>query len=1818
MKRYLFDRNSEHSSCGVGFITHKHSKQTHTLLKHAHQGLCMIPHRGGISADGTGDGAGVNIDISLNFFRKLTKKPSLKLGEFGVANFFYPVDKNQHKIAHQIIVDTLKKYELNVLLWRDVPVNNDVLNKCSAAAQLPIKQCVFAKPKSVRNRASFEHIINLALLDIEQPAFTHPELEGLYPLSMSSHTQVLKNRLNSWEVVAYFCDLTDTSHKIHTLFFHTRFSTNTAPNPVFAQPFRRMAHNGELNTDRKNRLSEAAIARLHNKKVIFPKGQSDSARLDQTLARRVTEDEMDIDVAALAMMPPAWENDHEMPDNVRDMLEYFSLYEEKNDGPAAFIFGDGVKIGARLDRLGLRPLRTVETSDYLAVMSEAGQIDFPHDEVIRRGRIEAGGMVVFNHETKETLYTNQILERLAAEKDYSAILSEARILLSDLPDADVSQFDNSSSLEPAARHVAYSMNQESFKFMLDPMLQTGMEKISAMGYGLTPNALSGIEGGVSKYFSQRFAQVTNPPLDSIREADGMTLRVALGPKPNISPTTNVQLVIPSPILQPQQMVQILEQDKLKIGHIDTLFIPDLKAAKGDETNVKRLQRALDDVADQAEKLASSQHDIIVLTDQHVSHKKAALPAMLVIAAVNQRLIDKGLRFSTSIIYQTGQASSTHDIASLLGFGASAVCPVTVFNRAWELYGNIEGVKTALKTYQKAVEKALMKTMGKFGLCTAESYIGGEFFEANFLDTQDPPLAALFPNIHSPVGGAQFADLVESAIEWHQKVFEIQAENQIPVLGLFKERAEGGAHGYGNLTTREFVALTEEPIQYAAEDASEWDESGFLLPEDEGYKDLGFEARTPEQIDSFAMTEVYREFTERIYEERKQRPATLRDVLALPVDLSQCKTEDDFVATLSGISFRGSPQVSLAGLSVESVGGDKWLLQLHEQPRARHPMLAFALQQVFGSDLVGVDVGTRGIQLNAHGTAKTFFTHTSPPPNSISLDDVQPAHQITAAFASGAMSHGALVARAHEAVAHGTNIAGAMSNSGEGGENSRRYNSVKASRIKQFASGRFGVWTGYLADPSLEEIEIKIAQGAKPGEGGQLPSPKVNVEIAAARGGTPGVELVSPPPHHDTYSIEDLGQLIHDAKAARVRVIVKLVSSEGIGTIAVGVAKAGADVINVAGNTGGTGAAQVTSLKNTGRAADIGIAEVHQALAENGLRDKVTLRCSNAHQTGIDVVKSAILGGDSFEFGTTALMMLKCVMAKNCNLKCPAGLTTNPELYRGDPRALAQYFMNVAHEVRHILASLGYTSLEAICGQTHLLHLINHPEMIGQLDMTGLLAKANTKHIEDPICLEACFKPDDGFIETVEDRFFSTNNETIQFEGPSLCNCNKTVGGQFSIDIERILNYRLTDKDASQHPAVHTLENGRRILTSDSVEIITRDSAGQSFAAFNNSGVTMRHIGTCNDGVGKGASGGRIIVQFPGGQSISQGDNVLIGNFALFGATGGELFVEGEAGDRFGVRNSGAVAVVEGVGDFCCEYMTNGAVINLGGYGKGFGNGMSGGTAFQYDPSGAIVSSCSNDSVKAISLKGGDSLVEGQRQALHYHLTQHFNATGSDKARAILHNWALASADFYVLIPLSLFKYHTSDAISAAMDRKSMVEELSQYFSRLHISRIKEAYANHEAQGISIFDGKVPRYGDRDTDLICQYVNASGVLRRGLETARQADEFLKRGATETQACRYLFDTEDKRLIDVLVKDAKAALADYDDAALACLIAQKRVDDYKSAMSKREVWDSRAWGTSVWIIERDREIRQQLEQYPAFEQLLASHYCHVLSQVMRDAA
>ncbi|WP_078292399.1 glutamate synthase-related protein [Mycobacterium sp. D16R24] len=1785
----LYDQSQEKSSCGVGFLTRKDGVQTHDVVQMLHEALCAVPHRGGMSSEGVGDGAGVNMDLSLRFFSELTGDPGLRPGQFGVGNFFLPNDPAFHPEAEAVIEQALLAQGFTILLKRDVPVNNAAIRPAAIRYQLPIRQWVFL---SDSDRKTHE-----ALMAIEAVGYTRPELLGLYPLSLSTQTQVLKGRLNSNEVVPYFSDLSDPRMEVHSMFFHTRFSTNTAPNATMAQPFRLMAHNGELNTDKKNRLSENAMARARNRAIIRPMGQSDSCRLDQTLQSRVLEDDLDLVTAVVAMMPPAWENDTTLSPEVTAMLEYFSLYEEKNDGPAALIFGDGTIIGARLDRLGLRPLRTVETAEYLGVMSEAGQIYFDPDTVIERGRIEAGGMRYYDHAERRSYGTVEALEKLAARHDYPTMLAQARVNIADLPhvpplgQGSPARYDG--DLDRHQRYVAYSLNQESFKFLMDPMLATGQEKISAMGYGAAINALSNQEGGVAKYFSQRFAQVTNPPLDSIREADGMTLRVALGAKPNSGAQPAPQIVVPSPVLTHLDMLKIREQQGTPVRRFGMRYRVELSDP---ESNAERIVRAIDELCDAVEEFARETGGIAVISDRHVSSDRAAMPLIIVISAINQRLIEEGLRLRVSLIAESGQLCSSHHVAAVLGFGASAVYPLAVQMRAEEKYGT-EADK-AFKHFAKAAEKSLMKTMGRVGLCTVESYIGGEFFEPNYLDTSDPVLHRYFPNVTSPVAGVGFSTLAAAVADWHARALAVTGEKDVPLLGLFKERAEGAGHSYGTTAVRGFVDMTEEEISFGDDARPENPDMADptylrLLPlhqlegafglDDGAYRNNSFDELPARAVDSFDITPGYRSFVRAMNTERTRRPAALRDVLALPADVNFVRTANEFRREMGQFARFGNNDFQVRGLSCKQTD-DEFVLRLahtHERLAA----LAASLRVRFGGDITGQEIVGDELRVSATGQAAIYLAKIRTAPESVPLSSVQPASEITPTLTSGAMSHGALVAPAHEAVAHGTNLVGGLSNCGEGGEHISRYGTIRGSRIKQFASGRFGVWAGYLADPMLQELEIKIGQGAKPGEGGQLPAPKVTVQIAAARGGTPGVELVSPPPHHDTYSIEDLAQLIHDCKAARVRVIVKLVSSEGIGTIAVGVAKAGADVINVAGNTGGTGAAAVTSLKYAGRSAEIGVAEVHQALCANGIRQKVVLRCSGAHQTASDVIKSALLGADSFEFGTTALMMLKCVMAKNCNIKCPAGLTTNAEVFEGDPRALAQYLLNIAHEVREILAALGLRTLREARGRSDLLHLLDHPSSIGTLDLRRMLAVAEEFVVENPVYMEKDYSVDDAFAAQLD-----LDGAVLPPMG--LTNQNKSVGGQLAIDIERMLNYQ-----GAGGSAVAADERGRRYLLPESVTITTTGSAGQSYGVFCNDGMVLTHTGTCNDGVGKSACGGTITVRSPGGGSDAAGGNVLIGNFALFGASGGRLFVEGQAGDRFAVRNSGATAVVEGVGEFLCEYMTNGAVLNIGGFGKGVANGMSGGFLYQYDPLGELPSKVSTDSVLVLPVTDAPFHEAAARILLEWHVS----ATGSAKGQALLDNWQSTREHLVYTMSRALLQYQDSDAILHGKTRKELLDELTAALAGYQVHKLKRSYRDQR----DVLGGSVPAYGDTDTEGMYALLNTYTVLNMAQQLAlsRMPNVTDVTDPRIDKAVRNLVLTEDFFLIQKLQKYAREAIDGYSDEDLAVLIADKRLTDYKDALNQRNVLSMDSPGTYGWIIFQSAKNLDKIGRLPSFEELFA---------------
>ncbi|MEM9355118.1 MAG: glutamate synthase-related protein [Pseudomonadota bacterium] len=1813
----LYDTERGSDSCGVGFIVRKDGKQTHELLRLVDEALCAVPHRGGMSSQGVGDGAGVAIDLSVALYRKLTGLGGLEARRFGVLNYFLPTDKDRHTQAEDVVEAIFETHGLKQVLVRDVPTQPNVLNTPAWALQYPIRQRVFLPSDDAISTDDFETAINVALLFLEQRSYSDNALYGFYPLSFSSRTQVLKGRLNSHELVPYFSDLTDADHAIHSVFFHTRFSTNTDPNPMMAQPFRRMAHNGELNTDKKNRLSELAIARARGRVLAQPPGQSDSCHFDQTLQSRTADDGFDLVDAVVAMMPPAWENDHTLDQSVRDMLAYFSLFEEKNDGPAALIFGDGDVIGARLDRLGLRPLRTEETNDYLCVMSEAGQIAFQPQDVLRRGRIEAGGILYWDHREGRAFDTADTLARIAAKRDYTTKLAQSQVAIEDLAAGSetIEKMDYAGGLSNHQRYVAYAKNQESFKFLMDPMLQTGSEKVSAMGYGMSINALSNQEGGVSKYFSQRFAQVTNPPLDSIREADGMTLRVALGAKPNITTSLHRQIVIPSPVLCAQQFGVLRAQQVAPIASFSAVYEPVYDSA---DKQAACLEAAIEALCDNVERFASEHGGIAIISDFDISADRAALPMAIAVSAVNQRLIEAGLRLNVSLVMESGQVSSAHHIAVLLGFGASCVYPLTVQMRAEEKFRDNPAV--AYSRFVKAAEKSLMKTMGKLGLCTAESYIGGEFFEPNFIDTDGEVLRRYFPNLHSPAGGADFEAIAAASAAWHHRAQSVGGEADIPLLGLFKERTEGGGHSYGTAAVRGFVDMTEEAVAFAddtnRDEREGADEDTLRLFHLErlgdafglnhgSYSNTSFDSLEPEYIDTATMTPGYRAFIRMLAAERSRRPAALRDVLVLPPDVSQAKTATDFYSALGLIEIRPGHPIVVRGLSCHASDGGLFSLKLTGTRKSllgRLSELGQYLVNRFGPEIEGNWLSGASLMIRAQGTAQLFLSLMREAEAKLPLRAVQNPSDIATHFASGAMSHGALNAPAHEAVAHGINMIGGLSNSGEGGESLKRFGTIRASRIKQFASGRFGVWVGYLADPMLKELEIKIGQGAKPGEGGQLPAQKVTVEIAAARGGTPGVELISPPPHHDTYSIEDLAQLIHDCKAARVRVIVKLVSSEGIGTIAVGVAKAGADVINVAGNTGGTGAAAVTSLKYTGRAAELGIAEVHQALCFNGLREKVTLRCSGAHQTGTDVVKSALLGGDSFEFGTTALMMLKCVMAKNCNVKCPAGLTTNSELFDGDPRQLAQYFINVALEARDVLANLGLASLRDARGRTDLLHLLEHPATVGQIDVSKMLAVADEFRVDRPIYVAADYNRDERQWSQVRDVLGSGRKQSVRIvENARLNNRDKSIGARLSIDIERWLNHELTAAEADQLPAVLIDGRGRRFLQDNSVDIASHGSAGQSFGAFCNDGMRLLHQGTCNDGVGKGASGGTIVVQSPGGGSREPAGNVLVGNFALFGATGGRLFVEGQGGDRFAVRNSGASAVVEGVGDFCCEYMTAGAVLNLGSFGKGFGNGMSGGFAYQYDPEKTLSQKASLDSVRLLSLSPDGPDVDFHEEAIRRMLELHYEATGSEIAKDLLSDWDTSVGNFVCVMPTALLQYQDRAEILKATSRKDLADELATAVATSRLRAFKLAYRDGQILG----GGRTPVPGSGDTadafELLNNYVVLA--LAQKLAMARAPGEMNPTSESVHAVVRKLLLTEDFALMQTIKKYAATSITAYTDDELATLIADKRLCDYKRALCQRDARSLDNFGTDGWILWQTAQNRAAFGEIPSHEELFA---------------
>ncbi len=1367
----LYDPARESSDCGVGFITRLDGVPTHDVIVRGDEALCSIPHRGGKSAEGVGDGAGVSIDLSVEFFSAITGE-ELVAGHFGVANCFVPADPDERAAAVQTVTDAIEHEGFALLLVRDVPVDHSVARPEAEQYQLPIVQWVFRAPEGW-SRTDVDAAANRALLAVERVSYTQAAEAraphaALYPLSLSARTQILKGRLNSGEVISYFRDLTDPRHSVRTLYFHTRFSTNTEPHPTMAQPFRLMAHNGELNTDRKNRLSDEALAAARTRSIVRPPGQSDSSRLDQTLQSRVFDDGLEIVEAVVTLMPPAWENDRTLTADVRDMLEYFSLYEEKNDGPAAVIFSDGDVVGARLDRLGLRPLRTVQTDEYLMVASESGQVTFPADEVVHRGRIEAGGMLVVDHRTGSVMRTDEVLRMLAARRDYGTLLDAARVHLDDLPapayDRGTSTLGYDGDLSLAGRYVAYSLNQESFRFMLDPMLATGSERISAMGYGNAINALSDTEGGMAKYFSQRFAQVTNPPLDSIREADGMSMRVALGSKPDgtgsASGTSSRQIVVDSPVLGHLDMVRLRDQTIVPLERFDMLYVP---VVDDEQANADAVRTATERLAGAVVAFAERQGGIAVLTDRSVSSTHAPLPVILAVAAVNQRLIETGLRLRVSVVAESGQLPSSHHVATALGFGASAVYSLSARLRAEEKYpaapapaGQLTETDAALERFRKAAEKALAKTMGRVGLCTAESYIGGEFFEPNYLDTGDDLFARVFPHMAAPVGGVGFARIAQASTEWHERARSVATEGQVPLLGLFKERSDGAGHSFGVASVRGFGGMTEERPAFERSGDSDalrlltlrqLDDSFGIS--DTAYRNTGYDRLSDAEIDAHRVTPGYVTFLQTTHDERSRRPAALRDVLALPADVTGIDEASDFARELGRFSTTGNASITVRGLSGSRSssedalpgGTTRFTLRLTSTGPTgalRHRALADGLA-LLHPGTVDVDVvADDRVTLRATGAAADLLGLLQQAPASVDVAEVQPAHEITRTLASGAMSHGALVATAHEAVAHGTNMVGGMSNSGEGGEHHSRYGTIRGSRIKQFASGRFGIWAGYLADPMLEELEIKIGQGAKPGEGGSSPhqghgghrrgpgwNARRRAHLAAAaprhvldRGpraahprlqGRPGPRgreaRVLRGHRHDRGRRREGRRGRHQRRGQHRRhrrrgrhepEVRRTLRGDRCGRGAPGPRRE---------RPAPEGHAPLL------RCAPDRLGRRHECAARRGL---VRVRHDRAHD-------ARLRDGEELQ------------------REVPGGPDHERRGFEGDPRALAQYLLNIAHDVRQILARLGLQSLREARGRTDLLQLLDHPASVGRLDVRNLLAQVPEKVVTDPEYLEKDYR-----------------------------------------------------------------------------------------------------------------------------------------------------------------------------------------------------------------------------------------------------------------------------------------------------------------------------------------------------------------------------------------------------------------------------------------------------------------------------------------------
>ncbi len=1528
----LYRPEQEHDACGVGFIAHIKGRQSHAIIEQGLQILRNLTHRGAVGADPlAGDGAGILIQMPDAFLRREFGKQRVTLpraGDYALGMLFLPRDAGTRAACEQIIADIVREEGQSLLGWRDVPTNNARLGKGVQAVEPVMRQVLIARGTATPDQNAFERklFVIRKLAEHRVRALTAKDKEMFYVPSLSSRTLVYKGMLLADQVGEYYPDLLDQDMVSALALVHQRFSTNTFPTWDLAHPFRMIAHNGEINTlrgnvnwmaARRHSMSSSLLGKdLDKLWPLIAEGQSDSACFDNALELLVAGG-YSLAHAMMLLVPEAWADNKLMDEQRKSFYEYHAALMEPWDGPAAVAFTDGRQIGATLDRNGLRPARYLITDDDFVVMaSEMGVLDIPQEKIVKKWRLQPGKMFLIDLEAGRIIDDTELKSRLAASRPYRDWLAKSQIRLEDLPAVPAPAASTNGAL--LDRQQAFGYTQEDVKFLMTPMAVTGQEAIGSMGNDTPLAVLSNRAKPLYSYFKQLFAQVTNPPIDPIREEMVMSLVSFIGPRPNLLSLDDAQppmrLEVSQPVLSAADMEKIRRIGALTGNQFrsDTLGICYAATA-----GAAGMGPALEALCAAAEKAVHNGANILILSDRDTGNTQLPIPALLATSAVHHHLIRAGLRTKVGLVVETGSAREVHHFAMLAGYGAEAFHPYLAFETLAAMKEQLPADLThadACKRFTKGVAKGLLKVMSKMGISTYQSYCGAQIFEAIGLNSAF--VDKYFTGTPTRVEGVGLAEIAEEAVRWHA-----QAYGDAPV---YRDALDAGGE-YA------FRVRGEEHM---------W---------------------TPQSIAKLQ------------HATRANSYQTFKEYAAL------INNQNERLMTLRG---------------------------LFEIKQAAQP---------------------------------------------VPLAEVEPAKEIVKRFATGAMSLGSISTEAHTTLAIAMNRIGGKSNTGEGGEDPMRFRPVQGgetlrtripsvvrdidlksgdslrSRIKQVAAGRFGVTAEYLM--SADQIQIKMAQGAKPGEGGQLPGGKVSEYIAQLRFSVPGVGLISPPPHHDIYSIEDLAQLIHDLKNVNpaASISVKLVAEIGVGTVAAGVAKAHADHITISGHDGGTGASPLSSLMYAGSPWEIGLAETQQTLVLNNLRGRVAVQADGQMKTGRDVAIGALLGADEFGFSTAPLVVEGCIMMRKCHLNtCPVGVATqDPELrkrFTGQPEHVVNYFFFVAEEVRELMAQMGFRKFEEMVGRVDMLDTrkgIAHWKAKG-LDFSKILYQPKLAGA----AIRHCEAQDHGLTKALDHSLIAQSmtalehKKPVQFEAV-IKNVNRTVGAMLSGEVAR--------------------RYGHAGLPDDTIHIRLTGTAGQSFGAWLAHGITLELEGDANDYVGKGLSGGRIVIYPPKAAKIKPEDNIIVGNTVLYGAISGECYFRGVAGERFAVRNSGALAVVEGVGDHGCEYMTGGTVVVLGQAGRNFAAGMSGGIAFVLDEAGDFARRCNMAMVELEAVPAeaahvehaGDQageleshgrvnvnhLEQSDVQILQTLIQRHQHYTGSSRAKEILEHFNKYLPKFVKIMPM---------------------------------------------------------------------------------------------------------------------------------------------------------------------------------------------------------